>query len=66
VRRKAMTHDTPGLRAPASETIIRTQDEGWAATLSGERADDKDDPCDEFIEYWRPNWESKCSSSEGV
>ncbi len=29
-----MSHDTSGLRAPASETIIRTQDEGWSVTLS--------------------------------
>jgi len=138
-----MTRDTPGLRAPASETIIRTQDEGWSVTLSAvrgptgwgafivvrddhpplemlgddggekpetivkfagpaetwegalelldrsvwtvltpdyvhpdfrqavlaavrERAADKDDPCAEFVEYWLPNWESKCASSENV
>ena len=31
-----------------------------------ERAADKDDPCDEIVEYWLPNWESKCSPSETV
>ena len=63
-----MTRDTPGLRAPASETIIRTQDEGWSVTLSAvrERAADKDDPCAEIVEYWLPNWELKCSPSEKV
>ena len=30
-----------------------------------ERAADKDDPCVEFVEYWLPAWESKCSSSAG-
>ena len=138
-----MTHDTPGLGASDSETIIRTLDEGWSTLLSAvrgpsgwtaftvvsedhpplemlgddggaepetfvkfagpaktwegalelldravwtvltpdyvhpefrqmviaavrERAADKDDPCVEFVEDWLPNWESKCSSSEGV
>ena len=138
-----MTHDTSGLRAPASETTIRTRDDGWSVTLSAvygpagwdafivvrddhppldmlgddggeapetivkfagpaktwegalelldrfvwtvltpdyvhpdfhqavlaavrERAADKDDACAEFVEYWLPNWESKCASSENV
>ena len=138
-----MTHDIPGLRALASETIIRTLDEGWSTLLSAvpgprgwtaftvvsedhpplemlgddggeepgtfvkfagpaetwegalelldrfvwhvltpeyvhpdfrqavlavvrERAADKDDACAEIVEYWLPNWESKCSSSENV
>jgi hypothetical protein len=138
-----VSQDTPLTAAPAGETIIRTQVEGWSVTLSAvhgptgwgafivvrddhppldmlgddgaeepetfvkfagpaetweralelldrfvwtvltpdyvhpdfhqavlatvrERAADKDDPCVEFVEYWLPNWESKCSSSEGV
>jgi hypothetical protein len=31
-----------------------------------ERAADKDTVEAEFVEDWLPNWESKCSSSEGV
>jgi hypothetical protein len=63
-----MTQKTPSTRGPVSEPILRTQDEGGSVTLAAvrERAADKDDPCVEFVEYWLPNWESKCSSSEGV
>ena len=30
------------------------------------RATDKDDPCAEFVEYWLPNCEVKCSPRERV
>jgi hypothetical protein len=31
-----------------------------------ERAADQGDPCAEIVEYWLPNWELKCSTSENV